>query len=283
MNNYTTLEDQFFNWLENIRGREARTIKEYKYYFKKLKQVSSEFNQKTIDDFLSNKITKNNVSRSMLRSLKEYLLRNQVETGLTADDIKIINAVNIDSLGMKERPEPDVLSRDKIMKMHDSMKSEGSRIMLLLSYYCGLRAKELTQIKYGNFNWVIWKENKEGNGKLFIKGKGGKESWIPVKNFLMDRIDKWVNAEFSPLPLPEEKLFPITYHKWWHIMDDISIEALGEHIHPHTLRHSIATHLIELGWDIKEIQRFLRHKDISSTQIYTHISEDHLNKKYEQI
>lgn len=273
-------EKQFVLWLEERKLME-RTIKEYKIYLRKLR-FFGEFNQEDVDKFLRK--NNNNVARSFIKTLRKFIIRNKVETNLSDEEMRKVEAIDIPEVKRKPKKIPQVISKEDVMLIHDAMENERNKIMLLLSYYCALRREEMVNVKKDDFNWEKWKTEQEKNGVLEIRGKGGRESYIFVPPFIMKRIMDWVNATYSPYEFDASKpIFKIGADRWYKILKIASQKALNKAVNPHLLRHSFATYLIEQGWNIREVQEFLRHADISSTQIYTHISKKRLDDKYSKL
>ncbi len=118
-----------------------------------------------------------------------------------------------------------------------------------------------------------------------VFGKGSKERIVPIGNYAQKKLEDYIKNS-RPLLLKSyvsEYLFiaragnPMTRQGFWKLLNKYSLIAkLNKSISPHTLRHSFATHLLEGGADLRVVQIMLGHADISTTQIYTHISKEHL-------
>ena len=142
--------------------------------------------------------------------------------------------------------------------------------ILELLYAAGIRASELTGLRLEDFN--------PGVGYIRCLGKGGKERVVPIGRRAIEKLTE----HNSPGPL----LFPITRETLWRIVQKAARKAgLRDRIHPHTLRHSFATHLVRNGADLRYVQEMLGHSKISTTQIYTEVDADRLkliHKKFHQ-
>jgi len=122
-------------------------------------------------------------------------------------------------------------------------------------------------------------------GFVRVLGKGSKERVVPMGQYAMDKLDIYLTSA-RPLLLKlyaSRTLFvaragkPMTRQGFWKLLNKYTLLAgLKGNISPHTLRHSFATHLLEGGADLRVVQVMLGHADISTTQIYTHITGDHL-------
>lgn len=149
--------------------------------------------------------------------------------------------------------------------------------MMEIMYGAGLRVSELIFLKYQDINLDA--------GVLRVMGKGSKERIVPIGSKAKNITLEWIETG-RPLLLkgiPSEYLFvaragrPMTRQAFWKIIKKHALVAgIPNNITPHTLRHSFATHLIEGGADLRSVQTMLGHSDISTTQIYTHISREYL-------
>jgi integrase/recombinase XerD len=141
-------------------------------------------------------------------------------------------------------------------------------------YACGLRVSELTNLKIKDINF----NEKSGNLR---QAKGRKDRVFNIPNFIFEDLEKQAefqkkeNKEFL-FSGPKEKLSSRNLQK---IVSAAARRAgIKKDVHCHTLRHSFATHLLENNVDIRKIQELLGHADLSTTQIYTHISREELKK-----
>jgi integrase/recombinase XerD len=151
------------------------------------------------------------------------------------------------------------------------------RAILETLYACGLRVSELINIE---INDLYLKE-----GYIRVLGKGSKERIVPIGNSASDFIEKYIKESRIKVKNINtgNNLFlnfrggKLSRMGIWDIVSKYCRMArIEKEIHPHTLRHSFATHLLEGGADIRAIQEMLGHSDISTTQIYTHIDKEYL-------
>jgi integrase/recombinase XerD len=157
------------------------------------------------------------------------------------------------------------------------------KTMLELLYATGIRVSELILIKVEDVNVEM--------GFLRCFGKGSKERIVPVGSVALKYLDKYIN-EVRPKFLKEQDngiLFlnhlgkGLTRQGFWKIIRKYAQKAgIEKHITPHTLRHSFATHLLENGADLRSVQEMLGHADISTTQIYTHITRSKIKEVYDR-
>lgn len=156
------------------------------------------------------------------------------------------------------------------------------KAMLELLYATGLRVSELVSLKLKDVNLE--------DGFLFSRGKGGKERIVPLGNTAAVTLRRYL-AESRPRFLLRESddLF-LTYRGhlftrqgFWKVLKKYAGDAkLENKISPHVLRHSFATHLLERGADLRSVQLMLGHSQITTTQIYTHVTRKHLRQVYER-
>ena len=154
------------------------------------------------------------------------------------------------------------------------------RAILELMYACGLRVSEAVDLRIGDVDIDA--------GILTCTGKGSKTRRVPIgksaidwlKNYLILRRKK-ENVEINNLFVTSLSK-PINRQTIFNFIKEYAEKAGLEDVSPHTLRHSFATHLIQHSADIRSVQQLLGHADISTTQIYTHITDAHLRKTYEK-
>lgn len=178
---------------------------------------------------------------------------------------------------------PDFLSSieiDGILKAYPAGKDPlnfRNKTMLELMYACGLRVSELIQLPVNaiNFDEMI----------VRIYGKGNKERIVPVgrpaanlvRRYLNDHRSSFIKETDYPNLFLSYRGKPLNRERVWRIVKQAALIAgINKNIHPHTLRHSFASHLLENGADLRIIQEMLGHADISTTQIYTHIDKKQL-------
>lgn len=156
------------------------------------------------------------------------------------------------------------------------------RAMLEVLYATGLRVSELIQLKPKDLNL--------DNGYLICRGKGGKERVVPLGKSAAVVTKRYIEEARPQLQKkPTEALFltrlgdPFTRQGFWKTLREYARKAgLASKISPHILRHSFATHLLEGGADLRSVQLMLGHSQITTTQIYTHVSRERLRQVYER-
>ena len=177
---------------------------------------------------------------------------------------------------------PLILSVEQISELCDIPESNFASIrdkaMIELMYGSGLRLSEITSL---NISSISIKDK-----LISVIGKGNKQRYLPIGSQALVALDKWL-IKRNTSDISEDALFLNKYGKrlsnrsvqtrlnYW-----ASYKGLNCRISPHTLRHSCATHLLESSGDLRAVQEFLGHEDISTTQIYTNVDFEHLKKIY---
>lgn len=217
---------------------------------------------------------------SSIRSFHQFLLREKrAETDPT---------VHLEMPTIEQKL-PNILSIEEIealLTAPNKSKPQGIRdlAMLELLYGSGMRISELIALDLADIHLTM--------GFVRVFGKGGKERIIPLGKSALSAINAYLNGARSQLQgkYPKTDAFFInqrgkrlTRQGCWKLMKEHALKAGIQHeLTPHTLRHSFATHLVENGADLRAVQEMLGHADISTTQIYTHISKTRLSEVYKQ-
>ena len=152
------------------------------------------------------------------------------------------------------------------------------RAMLELLYATGLRVSELVSLKLRDVNLAA--------GYLLTMGKGNKERLVPIGETARKAVDEYISAchmndqQFLFISRLGKRM---TRQAFWNILKKRAREAgLMKTISPHTLRHSFATHLLENGADLRSVQIMLGHADLSTTQIYTHVTRERVKRLHQE-
>ena len=234
--------------------------------------------------------------------IKEFIkIRNKEEISTVAHNLTVIknfhkyllkeNLVKKDESLFIDRPKlrktlPKTLSIEDIDKLLNiELKSEfdyRNKAMLELMYGTGLRVSELVALTVNDIDLT--------NCIIRVMGKGSKEREIPLGEFSIYYLNLYLDKRKSMLKgYNEEALFLNNHGKkmtrqgfFKNLKKILREKGLNEEISPHTLRHSFATHLLNRGADLRSIQEMLGHSDISTTKIYTHVSDDKVSKDYKK-
>jgi integrase/recombinase XerD len=182
---------------------------------------------------------------------------------------------------------PDILNRDEVLRLlqtptGDKPNRVRDRAMLHTMYASGLRVSELVDLDLGDVNLE--------EGFLAVLGKGNKRRIVPLggharaalSEYLTEVRPKWAKPSARSCFVTARGK-AMTRQSFWSIVKKYARAAgITKSISPHKLRHSFATHLLAGGADLRSVQTMLGHADISTTQIYTHVSGDHLRKMHER-
>lgn len=212
---------------------------------------------------------------SSLRSFYQFHIRKH--------QLKNNPAIDIQS-PKTAQPLPDTLDIDTLTQLltipGDSILAIRDRAIMELIYSSGLRLSELTSIDIENINF----EDKN----LRVIGKGNKTRILPIGSKAIEALLSWLKQRPKMARINETALFVSNRGKristrsvqlrlnFWR-----KKQGLEQHIHPHKLRHSFASHILESSGDLRAVQELLGHADISTTQIYTHLDFQHLAKVYD--
>jgi integrase/recombinase XerD len=284
------LIDAYLNHLAVEKGSSRNTLEAYSrdlhVYARFVRNVCgrSEIEDITPDDVLAyltsrkeNGIRENSVNRAMaaIRGFYKFHLR---ERSVQKNPVALIE------LSKAWMRLPDTLTIQEMERLIAEPGKEtpaGLRdtAMLDLLYATGIRVTELISLSVNSINWQV--------GYLIVMGKGGKERIVPIGEAANKSLSRYVE-QVRPLYLRErmsEILFlnrfgsGLTRQGFWKIVKKYADRAnLFKKVHPHTFRHSFATHLLEGGADLRSIQIMLGHADVSTTQIYTHVSRQRLKE-----
>lgn len=280
--------DLYFQYLRVEKGVSNETIKNYAY---DLKQFLSVLPRDNTDEILPTDIgdfvriqTKNRLStKTILRRLsttrnfyqflqKESLINEPLLPFETPRGIKRLPIV----ISIQEV--------EDLLNQPNEEKPEGlrDRAMLELMYASGLRVSELLNLKIQQINME--------KGIVDVIGKGNKERKVPIGEYALGYIDKYIKEARSKNPGKNTKyLFLNRYGKplsrqffFLQVKKYAQQAGIREDISPHTLRHCFATHLLEQHAELRAVQEMLGHSNIATTQIYTNITTDRILSAYDR-
>lgn len=281
------LVNDFLEYLLIEKKYSPNTISAYKI---DLEAFCEEFKSKRINNISGDDLTKyrskmikegkssTSISRhiSTLRSFYKYLIINK--------------KVNENILLYLENPKikkslPNVISEEEVDKLLNinitNHYDARNKAMLELMYATGLRVSELTNLKFSDIDLI--------NNTIRTFGKGSKERIIPLGDYATNALNNYINNYYHQFKNKNnEYIFlnnrghQLTRVGFYKILKEICYKQGIKPINPHILRHSFATHLLNSGADLRSIQELLGHSDISTTQIYTHVSTSKLKKDYDE-
>jgi|SRR5690625_42769 len=284
--------DDFFHYLYIERGLAHNTLEAYKRDLRQYYQFIKKVVQKTsweavrrsdIMGFL-NTLHEEGKSHatiarviSSIRSFHQFLNREQ----WTSRDVSI-------HIETPKRPRslPEVLSIKEVEQLlsvpRQTLLDFRNKAMLEMLYATGLRVTELISLKVSDLHLTM--------GFVQCVGKGEKERIVPLGNAAKKAVEDYLYYARNQLIKRQKHhiLFvnqhgrPLSRQGFWKILRTIARDVgIKKKITPHTLRHSFATHLLENGADLRAVQEMLGHSDISTTQIYTHVTRTRLKDMYE--
>ncbi|MCP3738657.1 site-specific tyrosine recombinase XerD [Rossellomorea sp. BNER] len=265
-----------------------RDLKHYIQFLENVEELKSlnEVKRINIVQFLGYLKDQNKSSKTIarhvasIRSFHQFLLRDKV----TDQD----PSVHLDSPQM-ERTLPKVLSLEEVealLEAPDDSIPLGLRdkAMLEILYATGIRVSELISLQIDDVHLTM--------GFVRCIGKGNKERIIPIGKAAINVLENYLENGRPKLRSKkhhDDSLFLNHHGKglsrqgFWKILKGLSLKArIEKKLTPHTLRHSFATHLLENGADLRAVQEMLGHADISTTQIYTHVTKTRLKDVYSQ-
>ena len=216
-----------------------------------------------------------NRNLAAIRGLYRYLLRSGhiPENPLTKVSLAKVWMRLPDTLSLHEMEE--------LLQKPDDTKPQGLRdkAMFELLYATGLRVSELVTLTVNSVNWQV--------GCLTATGKGRKERIVPIGRVAITILRRYMD-ESRPLLIKGKKTDILFVNRrggghtrqalWKTVKKYALLAGLKKKVHPHTFRHSFATHLLEGGADLRAVQVMLGHADISTTQVYTHVTRERLKE-----
>ena len=283
----------YLHYLTVERGLSANTIDSYHndltqftIFLKQQEILSfSQVKRQDITSYLEAETAQKKANSSIIRSVTslrrffQYLVHEK--------------KINVDPMSLIDTPKqqkhlPEVLSRQEVERLlasPNASKTLGLRdkAILELMYATGLRVSEAINLKLPDLHLPV--------GLIKTIGKGQKERIIPIGDTAAHWIQVYIEQSRGKL-LKEKRsnyLF-LNFHGnkltrqgvWKNLKLYVQKAGITKHITPHTLRHSFATHILENGADLRTVQELLGHADISTTQIYTHLSKRRLSEIYEK-
>jgi len=258
-------------WKEGERrGLRKRTIQTYIFCVNKFLRLSrknsNEVTKNDVDTYLHNLVTWKragstlNVNINAIKFYFEKVLKKKL-------------TVNLDFTKVPKKL-PDFLSQEDVKKLFAFIKNSKHQLMITLLYATGMRVSELVSLKVKDFEF-------NNNYGWVRDGKGGKDRLFIVAEKLKLELQRWITQEKLNL---NDWVFSGIYGN--HITDSsirmilktAAKNASLKNVHPHMLRHSFATHLIENGYAVTEVQPLLGHNSIDTTMIYLHMASPQLIK-----
>lgn len=269
----------FLNYLKYEKGFSDYTIKNYEidlrnfYNFADKKPLDIELIRKYLRKLYEDKYSNRSISRKV-SSLKSYFKYLESEGIIKDNFMRLISNPKV------EKTLPNYLNYEdleQLLAFPDRSNKYGLRDALILEmlYSSGIRVSELSNIKLNDINF---KER-----KILILGKGNKERYVYYGSKCAELIDKYLKLDHgnSPYLLIGKRSDKLNEREIRKIVTETAKKAgISIHVTPHTLRHTYATHMLNDGADLKSVGDLLGHESLSTTQIYTHVSNERLRQVY---
>lgn len=278
---------QFLNFLENVKRASHHTLKAYRsdleafqrYYLSPERTRTTISSRELVQLYVIHLHHQARSARSIrraisaIRSLYQFLSQ---EHGLP-------NPVQDIHIPKEQKHLPRTLDTDQMMYLLDAPQRQAinprDHAMMELMYSCGLRLNELTSINVQDVDLE--------QASITVTGKGSKMRKLPIGRQAIRALKNWLQIRNAPTE--EQALFTnknskrISHRGVQLRMQQYGLNCnLNRRLHPHMLRHSFATHMLESGCDLRSIQELLGHSNLSTTQIYTRLNFQHLAKTYDQ-
>lgn len=281
MNRYL---DEFINYIMIERGLSKNTYKSYKkdiekyLFFVDKETIEKKDIEKYIEHLNKSNVKASTISRNIvsIKSYHKYISKIYDFNDPSESIIRPKQSLRL----------PDVLTKEEVENLLDIKTIDAfsyrNKAMMELMYATGLRVSELVDL---NINDVDFE-----NATIRCFGKGSKERIIPVVDYALNILKEYLEIYRNGMlkGYITESLFlnnhgqKMTRQGFFKIIKKIAKEKnINKNLHPHMLRHSFATHILENGADLRIIQELLGHENISTTQIYTHVRTDLIRKNYD--
>jgi len=290
------LVNSFLDYLKVEKGLASLSVAAYQSDLEqfsefqlKRKRALREVRRQDVKDFLNSLLSNGLDGRSVARKLAA--LRHFYKYLLLDRFVEVDPTLNIDT-PRQWKVLPKSLAADEIeqvlqgsQRIRDDRLSQAlalrDRAMLEVFYAGALRVSEVISLKIEDLKLEM--------GYVLVRGKGDKERIVPlggtaqtiVQQYLSNARPVLAAGKSSPTLFIARGAKSISRQRVWQVVNVASVRS-GRHASPHMLRHSCATHMVENGADLRTVQTILGHADISTTQVYTHLALDRLNKVYKQ-
>lgn len=269
--------NEFLNYLKDERNYSDKTILNYKmdlenfYNYinkKKTKKIDFDFLQEYIENLSQKKYSTKSIQRhiSSLKSYFKFLYnKNYIN----------VNPAELLCLPKNEIKLPNYLTIIDLEKIYELDLSLRDKLIVELLYSTGIRLSELVNIKISDINFY--------DKTIKVLGKGNKERYVLFGSVCSKLLKEYINNDNRVYLLLNKNGNKLSERGVEYIIEKI-FKSVNVHakLTPHTLRHTFATHMLDNGCDLVTVQKLLGHSDLSTTSIYTHISNEHLRTTYLQ-
>jgi tyrosine recombinase XerC len=277
-------QEKFLRYLEIEKNSSPHTLLNYRLDLEEFKNFLKDIEIDKVDylvirKYLAHLKEKNLTARTIARKLSSLrsFFRFLVKDGYVKS-----NPTDAISTPKQERSLPKFLTEGDMVRLieaplPDTLKGKRDRAILETFYSTGMRVSELVSLTEDHVDFIA--------GTVKVLGKGKKERMVPIGDRALRAIRTYLKErqmESSAIFLNKNKK-PLGARGIRKMIDYyIRLIALKDHISPHTLRHSFATHLLNRGADLRSVQELLGHANLSTTQIYTHLTTEKLKSVYEK-
>ncbi|WP_395947480.1 site-specific tyrosine recombinase XerD [Caedibacter taeniospiralis] len=288
MSNFYKIIDQFIDDIWLSKGLSQNTLSAYKTDLNHLakaypKRDLVSLSLQDLQTFLTRRLSLGLSARSnarMISTLHKFYQWCYSQEKISIDPTQKLTLPKLPKYLPQDLSEEDV---ENLLAAPDSNSDLGIRdkALLELIYATGLRVSELVGLTLDDVNLR--------QGVVRVMGKGSKERLVPTGEYALEYLNKYINEvrEGWLQGLKLDKLFVshhrkgITRQTFWHrIKYYAELAGINKEISPHTLRHAFATHLLNHGADLRSVQMLLGHSSVSTTTIYTHVSQVRLMQLY---
>jgi len=289
VNSQLSTVNSFLTHLESERRLSPHTVSNYQRDLKEASRVlgQQDWAAVTVHDIRSLVATLHRQGKggktiarllSTLRTFYRYLMREGIARDNPVVDVRAPRS---------GKRLPKALDADQVTQLLDAGVDKGDPLSLRdqaimeLFYACGLRLAELLSLNVDSIDMTA--------AQLLVTGKGNKTRQLPMGKPAVTALKRWLKAR--PLFVKDSSEKAIFLSKNGKRLSPSSVQqrlkrhalerGLDDHLHPHKLRHSFATHLLESSGDLRAVQELLGHADLATTQVYTHLDFQHLAQVYD--
>lgn len=297
------LSDLLLDYVEHVeveQGRSSKTAENYRHYLERFVDFAGNIEVKAISSekvrqyrlWLNRHVNDNGDSLSKITQGYHLVALRGFLAYLAKRDIASMSPEKIE-LPKTARKQVTFLTRDEVVRLLDTIPDDDSpqhlrdAALIELLFSSGLRIAELVGLNRDHINTT--------RREFMVRGKGQKDRPIFISERAAEKIDAYLSGRTDSLPAlflnysrnaststsgDYRRLSPRSIQRI--ISRYAKLAGITKHVSPHTMRHSYATHLLMNGADIRSVQSMLGHSNISTTQVYTHVTDQHLRDVYEQ-
>ena len=255
---------------EMLRRKFSRkTVETYSYFITKfLKKVNKEpkkISKKDVQEYLGELAQEDksgstlNINLSAIKFLLEEVLRKNIHLNI--------------KYSRRPKSIPTFLTKDETKELFDVIENRNHKLMVELMYSAGMRVSELLNLRVKDFETAM-------DYGWIRKGKGNKDRPFIIAEKLKQEMEEYIrenNLLADDLLFSRNNVLPLHARSVQEIVKKAAKRAgIRKNVHPHTLRHSFATHLVEDGYTLTDVQRLLGHKSIQTTMVYSHTADPKL-------